>query len=166
MNSNFLFLRINLLITDVAFIVYWLITALNLLPVEWLFQDYTNPLLVAWNWSFAPVDLMASLTGLWTLHLIRHQHPNWKMSAIISLTLTFCAGLMAISFWTLRLDFDPSWWLPNIYLMVWSLFAARKLLKDWLWWRTSPPLLRVTPWPHGAASGLWLTLANCSNQLQ
>jgi hypothetical protein len=130
MNSNFLFLRINLLITDVGFIVYWSITALNLLPAEWLFQDYTNPVLVAWNWSFAPVDLMASLTGLWTLHLMRHQHPYWKITAIISLTLTFCAGLMAISFWTFRLDFEPSWWFPNIYLMVWSLFAARKLLKD------------------------------------
>ena len=130
MNSNFLFLRINLLITDVGFIVYWSITALNLLPAEWLFQDYTNPVLVAWNWSFAPVDLMASLTGLWTLHLMRHQHPYWKITAIISLTLTFCAGLMAISFWTLRLDFDPSWWFPNIYLMVWSLLAARKLLRD------------------------------------
>ena len=130
MNLNFLFLRINLLITDVGFIVYWLITALNLLPVEWLFQDYTNPLLVAWNWSFAPVDLMASLTGLWTLHLMRHQHPNWKMTATISLTMTFCAGLMAISFWALRLDYDPSWWVPNIYLMVWSIFAARKLLRD------------------------------------
>jgi hypothetical protein len=130
MNSNSLFLRTNLLITDLDFIFYWLITAFNLLPFDWLFQDYTNPLLIAWNWSFAPVDLMASLTGLWSLHLMRHQHSNWKITAIISLTLTFCAGLMAISFWTLRHDFDPSWWIPNLYLIFWSLLATRKLLID------------------------------------
>ena len=38
--------------TDIAFIVYWLITALHLIPPEFLFQDYTNPILRAWNWSF------------------------------------------------------------------------------------------------------------------
>jgi hypothetical protein len=33
--------------------------------------------------------------------------------------LTCCAGLLALSFWALRRDFDWTWWLPNAYLMVW-----------------------------------------------
>jgi hypothetical protein len=40
------------LLTDVGFILYWLITILNIIPEKYLFKDYKNPLLVAWNWSF------------------------------------------------------------------------------------------------------------------
>jgi hypothetical protein len=28
---------------------------------------------------------------------------------------------MAISYWTLTGDFDPSWWIPNLFLMLWPL---------------------------------------------
>jgi hypothetical protein len=42
------------LFTDIGFILYWVITALALIPKEYLYQDYTNELLVAWNWSFFP----------------------------------------------------------------------------------------------------------------
>ncbi|MCB9588029.1 MAG: DUF5360 family protein [Polyangiaceae bacterium] len=40
--------------------------ALGLLkvPADWLFRDYTDPNIVAWNWSFLPLDLLASVTGL------------------------------------------------------------------------------------------------------
>ena len=40
--------------TDIAF-VYWLVTALHLIPPEFLFQDDTNSILMAWNWSFLPL---------------------------------------------------------------------------------------------------------------
>jgi hypothetical protein len=48
--------------TDLGFIAYWLITALKLLPAEGLFNDYINPILVAWNWSFLP-QLCASFAS-------------------------------------------------------------------------------------------------------
>lgn len=39
-------------LTDVAFIVYWAIVFLRLLPAEYMYQDYRDPNLVAWNLSF------------------------------------------------------------------------------------------------------------------
>ena len=46
----------------------------------------------------------------------------------MSLSLTFCAGLMAISFWAIRGDFDPTWWGVNLALMIWPLFYLRGLI--------------------------------------
>lgn len=121
-----LLLRLNLLVTDIGFVAYWVITAFGLLPPQWLFQDYANPILVAWNWSFAPLDLIASFCGLYALHLIRRRNWLWSHFATISLALTFCAGLMALSFWWIRRDFDLGWWLPNAYLTLWPpLFLKR-----------------------------------------
>ncbi|MFT5161015.1 MAG: hypothetical protein ACI9ZD_002631, partial [Paracoccaceae bacterium] len=42
---------------------------------------------------------------------------------IFSLSLMFCAGLMAISFWLLQLWFDPFWWRVNIWLIVLAGYA-------------------------------------------
>jgi hypothetical protein len=42
--------------------------------------------------------------------------------ALISLVLTFCSGLQAIAFWILRADFDLSWWIPNLFLMIYPIF--------------------------------------------
>ena len=36
----------------------------------------------------------------------------------VGLMLTFCAGFMAISFWSFYRDFDPLWWGPNALLMI------------------------------------------------
>jgi hypothetical protein len=121
-------LRIHLLVTDIGFVVYWLVTAFGALPPQWLFQDYANPLLVAWNWSFAPLDLIASFFGFFALHLLRRHNPLWGYAALASLMLTMCAGLMALSFWTIRGDFDIAWWLPNVYLLIWPLFFIRKMI--------------------------------------
>lgn len=112
--------------TDIGMLAYWAITALMALgllslPPEWLFKDYDDPRVVAWNWSFLPIDLAFSLTGLWALRCERAGQPEWKIWATVSLTLTFCAGIMAISYWTLTGDFDPSWWIPNLFLMFWPL---------------------------------------------
>ncbi len=121
-------LRWNLLVTDVGFLVYWAITAVGVLPTEWLFKDYSNPILVAWNWSFAPIDLCASGFGLASLVAARNGKYVWRSYALISVTLTFCAGAMALGFWMLRHDFDPWWWAPNFYLLAWPLFFVSQLV--------------------------------------
>jgi hypothetical protein len=119
------------LAVDIGFIAYWLITLLHLIPGEYLFQDYNNPILVAWNWSFLPLDLFISATGLSSLYLWRKQNPAWAPLALISLVLTSCSGLQAIAFWIIRRDFDPLWWGPNLILLVYPLFfipgIARRL---------------------------------------
>ncbi len=44
--------------------------------------------------------------------------------------LTFCSGLMAVAFWTLRGDFDPAWWAPNLFfLLIYPLFFLPRFLK-------------------------------------
>jgi hypothetical protein len=123
-------LRVFFLVTDVGFIVYWAVTLLHAIPQEWLFKDYTDPVMVAWNWSFFPLDMAISASGLTCLWLRSRANPRWQKLALISLTLTFCSGLMAISFWALRGDFDPAWWAVNAYLLVYPLFFIRPLLSS------------------------------------
>ncbi|HFL3236890.1 TPA: DUF5360 family protein, partial [Clostridioides difficile] len=38
-----------MLVTDLGFVVYWLIVFLQLLPKEFLYKDYDNEMMVAWN---------------------------------------------------------------------------------------------------------------------
>lgn len=115
-----------MLITDLGMIAYWVFTALvaaGLIaaPMAYLFKDYDDPIVIAWNWSFLPLDLALSVTGLWALRLERKGAPAWRIWAAVSMTLTVCAGLMALAFWTLRGEFDPLWWAPNLFLMLWPL---------------------------------------------
>ncbi|MEM7328722.1 MAG: DUF5360 family protein [Pseudomonadota bacterium] len=120
--------------TDMGMLLYWMITAamalsmLNI-PGEWLFKDYHDPRVVAWNWSFFPLDILFSLTGLAALRMEDKGDPNWTLMATISLTLTVCAGLMAISYWMIVGDFDPSWWVPNLFLMIWPLPYLFQLIR-------------------------------------
>lgn len=120
-------LRVNLFITDLGFLLYWLASAIQLLPPDWLYKDHSNPIVIAWNWSFAPVDLAASVSGLLALWLAGRNSRLWVQVAVLSLALTFSAGLFALSFWALRGDFDVAWWAPNIYLVAWPLFCLRGL---------------------------------------
>ena len=53
----------------------------------------------------------------------------WSHFAFLSLILTFCSGLQALTFWTIRLDFDISWWIPNLYLLVYPCFFLKKCLE-------------------------------------
>lgn len=111
---------------------YWSVTALMALsiidiPGDWLFKDYDDPRVMAWNWSFLPLDLLLSCTGLWALRLERRNDPAWKLWASVSMTLTICAGLMAISYWTIIGDFDVAWWIPNLFLMLWPIPFLTKL---------------------------------------
>lgn len=115
---------------DIGFIVYWLVTLLGVIPNEYLFNDYLNPILVAWNWSFLPLDLLISATGLWSLYLWRQNDSRWRPFALISLVLTSCSGLQAVAFWTIRGDFDVWWWLPNVILLFYPLFFIKAVSVD------------------------------------
>lgn len=126
-------LKTSLLVTDIGFLAYWGLTALAAagliaIPGEYLYSDYHNPLVVAWNWSFMPLDVILSLVGLSAVAHHRAGKASWRGLAIVSLALTFCAGLMAISFWAIRGDFDPTWWSVNAALVVWPLFYLPKLI--------------------------------------
>lgn len=107
--------------TDLGFIAYWVVTGLHLLPAAWLFKDYDNPLLQDWNWSFLALDLLISASGLSAAALWRRRDPRAASLALISLTLTSTSGLMAVAFWALRRDFDPAWWGPNLFLLLYPL---------------------------------------------
>jgi hypothetical protein len=117
-----LVMRVFFYATDVGFIVYWLVAAFAHLPPEYLFKDYENPILVAWNWSFLPLDLMISATGLTSLWLTKSHKARSDGLAIVSLTLTFCSGLQAIAFWVIRADYSPTWWVMNLYLLAYPPF--------------------------------------------
>ena len=120
-------------ITDFGMLTYWGITALMAIgivsiPGEWLFKDYHDPRVMAWNWSFFPIDILLSVTGIWALRLEARGDERWRIWAAVSLTLTVCAGLMAISYWVLVSDFDPAWWIPNLFLMLWPLLYLYQLM--------------------------------------
>ena len=127
--------RLLMSVTDFGMLIYWAITAamalgIAAIPSEWLFKDYYDARVVAWNWSFFPLDILLSLTGLWALHLERHKQREWRIWSAVSMTLTVCAGLMAISYWSILGDFDLAWWAPNLFLMLWPLPFLYLLARD------------------------------------
>jgi hypothetical protein len=116
-------LRRLMIATDAGFVAYWLITLARVLPPEWLFKDYDNPILQSWNWSFLPLDLFVSASGFLALTAQRRGDARAAMLALVSLTLTSCSGLMAVAFWTLRADWSVAWWVPNLFLLLYPLPA-------------------------------------------
>ena len=126
-------LVIAITVTDVAFILYWTLAALGQLgivhvPPEWMYAHYDQPGVIAWNWSFLPMDLAFSIFGLMAVAASRRGDVVWRPYAIVSLTLTMAAGGMAVSYWTILGEFDPMWFIPNLALVVWPLFYMRRLL--------------------------------------
>lgn len=121
-------LKVFLLVTDLGFLVYWAITGLHWIPPEWAYQDYTNPLLVSWNWSFFPLDLAASAFGLSGFLLWRTREKLASALVLISLALTASSGLNALSFWVFRGEFDALWWAANGFLLLWPLPYLVRLL--------------------------------------
>jgi len=115
-------LKALMILTDIGFILYWSITFLGWIPKEYLYQDYSNELLMAWNMSFIPLDLFISATGLLSIYCYHKGKPVWKSLCFTSLLLTSCSGLQAIAFWAIRSDFDLMWWLPNLFLLIYPLF--------------------------------------------
>lgn len=119
-----------LTMTEVGMLLYWALAALMVLdmvtvPPAWMYSNYSDPMIVAWNWSFFPVDVLFTLTGLVSR---LPSHRSRQGLAVFSTTLMFCAGLMAISFWTLRAEFDAFWWGTNIWLIILSLTALAQPL--------------------------------------
>ncbi|OYY72874.1 DUF5360 family protein [Sphingomonas sp. 28-63-12] len=115
-------LRASMIALDGGMLAYWAIAALACigvlhLPPDVMYQGYGDPVIDAWNWSFAPLDLGFSIMGLVSVAMARRGDPRWRPVAIVSLAFAFCAGLMAISFWSLTGDFAVAWWLPNLLLM-------------------------------------------------
>ncbi|MEH7137092.1 DUF5360 family protein, partial [Priestia megaterium] len=91
------YLKPFFLVTDIGFIIYWIVTYFELIPKSVAFKDYDNPIVTAWNWSFFPLDILVSFTGLFSLYLYKLHRKSWKGYALISLVLTFCSGLQAIA---------------------------------------------------------------------
>jgi Family of unknown function (DUF5360) len=127
-------LKRSLLIIDIAMILYWLVSLFALigwfeLPKSMMYGGYGTPIIDAWNWSFAPLDILFSLIGLLSVRAAQRDDARWRSLAIVSLTLTFCAGFMAITFWMIRGEFDISWWIPNLMLMAIPLFWIPRLIR-------------------------------------
>ena len=125
-------LKLAITVTDVAFLLYWTVAALSELnlvqiPRELMYADYDHPRVVAWNWSFLPIDLVFSVVGLAAVNASRLGNPIWRPLAIISLTLTVAAGAMAVSYWAILGEFDPAWFIPNLALVVWPLLFLPRL---------------------------------------
>jgi len=118
-----------MVVTDLGFIFYWSITAFGLLPPELAYSDYTDPRVVAWNWSFFPIDIIISATGLTSLWLLHRNNRAWLGLMVVSLTLTCASGMLAISYWAIRLEFDPAWWTPNLFLLLYPVPALVWLLR-------------------------------------
>jgi hypothetical protein len=114
--------------TDLGFIAYWSVTAFGLLPPDLAYSDYTDPRVVAWNWSFFPLDIVVSATGLTSLWLLHRRNPAWHGLMVASLSLTAASGLLAISYWVVRSEFDPAWWGPNLFLLLYPVPALVWLL--------------------------------------
>ena len=84
-----------------------------------MYADYQAPQVVAWNWSFLPVDVAFSAFGLFGVWAARRQDPLWRPLTLISLVLTQVAGLMAVAYWTLLGQFNLAWFAPNLALVLW-----------------------------------------------
>jgi hypothetical protein len=128
-------LRLAILITDITFLAYWMVGLASLvgiftLPASLMYADYDNPILFAWNWSFLPLDLAFSVTGLLAVAAARRGDSRWRGLTLLSLAFTIAAGGMAVSFWAIRGEFDPAWFLPNLAIAVWPLCFLPKLLSN------------------------------------
>ena len=71
------------------------------------------------------------------MYLHSKQKHIWSHFAFLSLILTFCSGLQALAFWTIRLDFDISWWIPNLYLLVYPCFFLKSVWRECGWYETN-----------------------------
>jgi hypothetical protein len=105
-------------------ISYWMVALFMLLgvvqiPPEYMYSDHENPMVVAWNWSFFPVDLIFSVSGLYG-RFGQHSLHKKQLLETLSLALMFCAGLMAVSFWVVQNSYDVFWWGVNLWLILLS----------------------------------------------
>lgn len=112
---------------DLGFIAYWLLISLRVLPAEAMFAGYEKPEVQAWNWSFLPLDILASLTGILGNTTNRLDK---KTLLTISLVLTSVAGGMAVGYWAFVGDFELSWWLPNLVLLLFPIWPLTNFTRQ------------------------------------
>ena len=113
-----------LTLTELGMLAYWALAILALLeliiiPPDLMYSDHRNPMIVNWNWSFLPIDVLFAVAGL-TGRFAPIEVSKRRTLSVVSLSLMFCAGLMAISFWTMQGSFDMFWWGVNLWLMALS----------------------------------------------
>lgn len=135
MRSDDVFRRMRpwMLGTDWLLLAYWFVTTLVALsifsiPEGYLFKDYYDPRVVAWNWSFFSLDVIFAVLGIYAARLFTKGDNRWFGYALVSAALTFCAGFMAICYWVILGDFDPSWWIPNLIIAAWPVWFVPKLI--------------------------------------
>ncbi len=132
MMRQYIGLRWLVMATDIGFLAYWSVTAVVALqmldvPASYLYRGYHDAALMAWNWSFAPLDIAASGLGLLALVQERSSKP-WRGLALLSLAFTSVAGGMAIAFWAISGDFAMEWWAPNLFLFAWPWLYLPRLI--------------------------------------
>lgn len=128
-------LAATLTITDLLFLLYWAVSGLDVVGVihlsdSMMYSGHDQPRVVAWNWSFLPLDMAFSILGLAAVACARQGSGLWRPLALMSLTCTMIAGGMAVGYWALLGEFDPSWFLPNLLLLLWPLLFLPGLLKE------------------------------------
>ena len=69
-------------ITDLAMLGYWAVNiaavlGLVSLPLAAMYSGYGTPIVDAWNWSFAPLDIAFAGAGLWSIHLMSSNDRRW-----------------------------------------------------------------------------------------
>ncbi len=122
-------LKLTTTITEILMVLYWVLAAalvLNLISIDpsLMYSDYENPLVVAWNWSFFPIDIAFASIGLFAKYGNVKSSRKFKFE-ITAATLMVCAGVMAISYWVITGDFNLSWWAVNIWLICLGLVNLR-----------------------------------------
>ncbi len=108
--------------TDIGMLLYWLLIFFDYagwlsIDPEYMYSNHHDPLIVAWNLSFLPIDIAFAVLGLAGLFLPVSDMSRRALN-LISLTLMFCAGVMALSFWALIGDYKLFWWAVNLWLAV------------------------------------------------
>lgn len=127
-------LSVAFVITDSAFLLYWILSALVLfkvihVPASWMYAGYDEPRVVAWNWSFLPLDLGFSLLGLAAVNASRRGFGVWRSLALLSLAFTIAAGGMAVGYWVILGEFEPSWFFANLLLVIWPMGFLPNLIR-------------------------------------
>ncbi|GAB18877.1 hypothetical protein GOEFS_069_00030 [Gordonia effusa NBRC 100432] len=124
------FSKVVLLVVDTALVLYWVAVSVDVIPKDAAFRDYSNPIVQAWNWSFLPLDIAATAVGFLGVYLMRIGNVHGRLVLACGLTLTFCAGFMAIAFWAFRGDFSTLWWASNVLLMVVPVVVFSALVRE------------------------------------
>jgi hypothetical protein len=108
--------------TEIGMLAYWILATalvLELIAIDpaLMYSNYENPLVVAWNWSFFPIDVAFAVIGL-TARFGTLSGPLRFKLEITAAVLMFCAGLMAVSYWSITGEFSTTWWALNIWLVI------------------------------------------------